>query len=159
MFGFLKNRLLIDETRTKIGVELHRQIREALLQDERATTENLSTAFTPGYIYWFIHGGFTYSGIEGTSVVDKHLRRICDGVIPDKLYSIFNSQLSALGIAQSMTSQDSPIRGTSITPTQLTELFEHGSLIGGHDAGEYFNSNRRPVNLKRYLLGQKTLVG
>ena len=151
MFGFLKNRKVIKEARVKIGVELHRQIKEALYQDERAAAEKLSTVFVVGYIYWFIRMGFSYQAIDGGTVVDKQLKLICDGVLPNKLYDIFQRQMAALEVAQSTKDQDAPIRGTTVSPAQLTKLFETGVEVGAFDA---MSLSSKPNNLKRYLLGQ-----
>lgn len=126
MFGFLKNRKAVDDARQIIGVELHRQIKEALFQNESATIEKLSTVFTPGYIYWFVRMGFSCQGIDGGKVIDKQLERVCDGVLPGKLYEILQNQLAARGIAQDMGDQTRPIRGANTSPAKLTELFEPG---------------------------------
>lgn len=116
------------------------------------TTEKLSTVFTPGYIYWFVRMGFSVQGIDGGKVIDKQLRLVCDGVIPDKLYDIFQRQLAALKVAQSMDDQTRPIRGTNMNPSQLTALFELGVKVGSYDA-TYLSS--KPINFKKYLLGQQ----
>lgn len=151
MFGFFRRRRLVAEARTKIGIELHRQLKEALHADERVTEKNLSTVFVVGYLYWFVRMGFTHLGIDGGSVVDKQLRPICDGVLPNKLYEIFERQMAALKIAQGMNDQTAQIRGANVTPAQLTELFEKGSKVGAFD-GSYVEA--KPSNLKAYLLGQ-----
>jgi hypothetical protein len=149
MFNFLKCRKAISDARQVIGVELHRQIKEAVFQDESATSEKLSTAFTPGYIYWFVRMGFTCQGIDGGAIVDRQLKRVCDGVLPGKLYDIFQCQLAALGVAQDMSDQTKPIRGANVSPAQLTKLFELGSKVGAFDA---MSLSAKPVNFKSYLL-------
>jgi hypothetical protein len=152
MFGFLKNRKAISEARAKIGVELHRQIKEALIQDERTATEKLSTVFIVGYIYWFVSGGFSCQGIDGGAVVDKQLRLVCDGVMPNKLYDIFQRQMAALEIAKGMKDQDALIRGANISPAQIAKLFETGTEVGVFDA---MSLSAKPNNLRNYLLGQR----
>ena len=155
MFGFLKKRKAINDARNVIGVELHRQIKEALSQNEAMATQKLSTVFTPGYVYWFVRMGFSSQGIDGGQVIDKQLPIVCDGVIPGKLNDIVQRQLAALDVAQSMEDQTKPICGTSMSPSQLTELFELGLKAGSYDATCL---SSHPINFKKYLLGQQLQV-
>ena len=152
MFGFFKARKAISDARNVVGTELHRQLAEALEQNESLATQKLSTAFTPGYIYWFVRLGFSVQGVDGGKIVDDQLRQVCDGVLPGKLYKIFESQLAALQVAKSMSNQAAPIPGTKVSPKQLVELFELGTLAAVHDARVL---SSRPSNFKKYLLGQQ----
>jgi len=97
MFTFFKRRKAELDTRTKIGVELHRQIKEAFDQNEMETSARLMTFFTAGYVYGFVRiGFFTLTGVRGEQATDKHIRRICDGVLPNKLWENLDRKLSAL---------------------------------------------------------------
>ena len=155
MFGFFKTRKAISDARNLLGVELHRQLSEALAQNESLAVERLSTSFTPGYIYWFVRSGFSAQGLDGAKIVDDQLRSICDGVLPGKLYKIFESQLAAVQIAKSMSNQASPTPGTRVSPIQSIEFFELGTKAAMYDSRSL---SSRPGNFKRYLLGQQVLI-
>ena len=45
-------------------------------------------------------GFFTITGVSGERAVNKYIRQILDGVLPNKLYEIFNGQLAALEVAK-----------------------------------------------------------
>lgn len=120
MFGFFKNRKAIEETKTKIGKALHKQIREALTQDEKTATDRLHSAFFVGYLYWFIRIGFTNSMLDGAALVDKQLDIICEGITPNNLlYGIYKRQSAALDIAKSMQDQNSKMIGFDLTPALI----------------------------------------
>lgn len=156
MFGFLKRRKIEREARRRIGIELHRQIKEAFDLNERQTSARLQTSFVPGYIYYFVYTGFsTITGIPGERATDKHLRWICDGVLPNKLYEIFNRQLAKIEIAKGMAEQNRKIRGTQISPFEMIRLFEIGGEAGFSDSDCFIPlAGRKANNLKRYLLGE-----
>lgn len=156
MFKFLKQRKAEQSARKKIGVELHRQIKEAFDQNEEETAARLQTPFTVGYIYWFVRMGFSTLGFNGEQKTDKHLKFICDGVIPKKLYDIFQRQLAAMEIAKGIEDKNKIIRGTTITPADVTKLFEAGATAGMSDAKCCIPLlGSKANNLKRYLLGEK----
>lgn len=153
MFGFFERRKAIKDARARIGVELHRQLKAAISQDERLTEKNLSSAFTVGYIYWFVRMGFSLQGIDGGEVVDEQLKLVCDGVMPSgKLHEIFQRQLAALETAQGMKDQTSPMGLGEILPADLTKLFEAGAEAGLSDAAAL---SANPSNFKHYLVGEK----
>ncbi len=149
MFSYFKKRRAILEARETIGVELHRQIWAAMNRSELKTSERLSTAFIPGYVYWFVRMGFSSQGMDGGSLVDKHLPIVCDGVIPLKLHTIFQSQLAALEVAHEIKDQFNPIRGTTTSPARLKALFEKGVEMGVLDGSSL---SSRPDNLRKYLM-------
>lgn len=151
MFDFFKNRKALRDARTEIGVVLHRQIRDAIRQDEHSASEKLSTSFSVGYISWIIKAGFSWRGFDDDSILEKHLKHICDGVIPNRLYDIFQRQLDALEIAHGMKDQASKIKGTNVSPAEVVELFELGSEVGLYDG---MHLSEHTCNFKNYLLGQ-----
>ena len=155
MFTFLKRRRAELDARTTIGIELHRQLKEAFDQNEMETSSHLLTFFTAGYLYGFVRlGFFTLTGVSGEEATDKHMRRICDGVLPNKLWDDLNRKLEALNIAVGMDDQQKTIRrGSGLTPAESIKLFEDGTKIGGHDASYTFRGTRAQ-NLKRYLVGE-----
>lgn len=156
MFAFLNRRKAELDARTKIGVELHRQVKEAFAQNELETSARLSTFFTAGYVYGFVRiGFFTLTGVSGERATDKHIRRICDGVLPNKLWENLDRKLGALEIAKGMDDQHKKLPGSDLTPAEAIKLFEEGTKIGFHDAAfsETFRGNWA-YNLKRYLVGE-----
>ena len=156
MFTFFKRRKAELDARTKIGVELHRQIKEAFDKNELETSTRLMTFFTAGYVYGFVRiGFFTLTGVSGEQATDKHIRRICDGVLPNKLWENLDRKLAALEIAKGMDDQHKKLRDSDLTPAEAIKSFEDGTKIGVHDASfsETFRGNWAH-NLKRYLVGE-----
>lgn len=156
MFTFFKRRRAELDARTKIGVELHRQIKEAFDQNEQETSTRLMTFFTAGYVYGFVRiGFFTLTGVSGEQATDKHIRRICDGVLPNKLWENLDRKLAALEIAKGMDEPHKKLRDSDLMPAEAIKSFEDGTKIGVHDASfsETFRGNWAH-NLKRYLVGE-----
>lgn len=152
MFEFLKRRQEIREAQTKIGKDLHRQIIIALKSDNHGATERLSTSFTVGYIYAFVRNGFMSLGIDVGKKINTHIRYICDGVIPGKLYNIFSHQAAALELAREMEDQRKQILNTGLSPADVTEQFELGAKAGTYDAPLVSIQSMPPDNLRRFLL-------
>lgn len=172
MLGLLRRWRLEREARKRIGIELHRQVKEAFELDEAGTSRRLQTSFCVGYIYYFVRLGFsTITGVVGERAADKHLRHICDGVLPKKLYEIFSRQLSALEVARGMQDQNKKIIGFDISPAEVIKLFETGGEAGAADGTCFMPlgpiiehklsgmnlppTTSKPDNLKRYLTGQE----
>ena len=156
MLGFFKRRRKEREACSKIGVELHRQIKEAFEENEEQTAQRLHTSFIAGYFYYFVTMGFfTITGASGERAANKYIRQILDGVLPNKLYEIFNGQLAALEVAKSIEDQNRKIRGTQTSPSDVKQLFETGAKFGMSD-GTYLSSSYSsgPNSLKQYLIGE-----
>ena len=126
VFRYLKQRKREKRAADRIGVQLHRQISVAFAENEKETSKRLMTPFTTGYIYGLVHLGFSHQGIEGEPATDTRLKYICDGVLPKKLYSIFQSVLSTVEYAKSL-GEKNEVKG-----------FELGVEVGASDAG-YFS--------------------
>lgn len=115
-------------------------------------------------------GFSTITGVIGERAADKHLRHICDGVLPKKLYEIFSRQLAALEIARQMQDQNKKITGSNISPAEAITLFETGGEAGAADGSCFMPlgpiyehklrgmnlpaTTSKPDNLRRYLTGQ-----
>lgn len=174
MLGFIRRWKLEREARTRIGIELHRQIKEAFDLNEAETSARLQTSFCVGYIYWFVRLGFsTITGVVGECATDKHLRYICDGVLPGRLYDIFNRQLAALEVARQMSNEERErkLKGIVFSPAEAIRLYEIGSEAGAADGscfmplGPLYKHKlhsldlpvtiSKPDNLRRYLAGQE----
>ncbi len=154
MFGFLKKRRELQAARTKIGIDLHRQIRDALNADDEGTSERLNSSFIVGYIYAFVRCGLMSLGINAESGVNAHVRYICDGVIPGRLYKIYSGQAAALELARQMKEQDKEILNTGLAPADVSKAFELGIRAGTYDAPLVSIRSMPPDNLRRYLLNE-----
>lgn len=124
MFGLFGNKELKDAIR-RIGVAIHRQIFDALATNEPEAGMRVSSFFTTGYLYGFIRLGFTHQGYDGEELADKYFRRICNGVLPGRLYDIVQKHFAALDLAKELG------RDGEIT------LFETGIEAGAYDAGAF----------------------
>ena len=155
MFGFFRNRRAIRDARTKIGIDLHRQIRDALAQDEKNTAEMLSTSFTAGYIYWFVRLAFDCLGVNGERAVESELQHICDGVLSKKLYDIYNRQMAALQLATTIKDEDRVLPGVKFSPAQAIAQYDLASKAARYDAPLVSLQAIKASNLTKYLLGQK----
>jgi hypothetical protein len=154
VFTFLKSRRKLREARTKIGVDLHRQVRIAFMTDDKVASERLATSFTVGYVYSFIRNGFYSLGVDADSSIETQVRRVCDGILPGKLYNIFSSQREALNFARGMKDQDSEILNTGRTPSDVAVMFVHGCNAGVYDAPLVSTQIAPPDNLRRFLLNE-----
>ena len=142
MFGIFGKKEHKDAA-NRIGVEIHRQLIEALQTDELSASNNLSSAFTAGYLTGFIWFGFTAQGYEGEELLNKYTKHICNSVLPGKLYEIFNKQYAALEIAKQLGKTDE------------IELYEKAIQVGVYDSGVFslFNHNEAN-NFFNYLTNQ-----
>lgn len=144
MFGFLKRRKMEREACTKIGIELHRQIKSAFDENETETGTRLQSFFTVGYLYSFVTISFTTLGLDGGQAADKHLKYICDGVLPGKLYEIFSRLLAALELAKDLDKKEE------------IKQFEVGIEAGASDASCFDPwSDTKANNLRKHLVGEK----
>jgi hypothetical protein len=145
MFGlFDKQKKAEKEAANRIGIELHKQIKTALEHGGSEAENRTVSTFMAGYLYGFIRISFTTQGIPGEAAADKHIRYICDGVIPKRLYEIFERQLAALELAKSLDKNDE------------IEQFEVGVEVGAYDAGIFGPfSNVQANNLTNFLLGKE----
>ena len=156
MFTFLKRRRAELDARKKIGIALHRQIKDAFEQDEEETARRLMTFFTAGYVYGFVRIGFsTLISVSGERATDRHIRHICNGVLPGKLWENLNRKLAALEIARNMDDQHKKLRSSDLTPAEGIKLFEAGFELGFRDAS-YSETFQRSFafNLRKFLVGE-----
>ena len=154
MFSFFKKRREIQDARTKIGIDLHRQIREALMHDEPGTTKRLSSSFTVGYIYAFVRDGFFSLGVDAAGSLDSQIKYICDGVIPGKLHKIYSDQGAAIALAREMKDQNKEVLNSGVSPAEVTKLFALGASSASYDAPLVSVQSTPPDNLRRFLLNE-----
>lgn len=154
MFSFFKKRREIQDARTKIGIDLHRQIRAALMSDDSGATKKLSSSFTVGYIYSFVRDSFFSLGMDASDSLESHIKFICNGVIPGKLYKIYSNQGAALALAREMKDQNREILNSGVSPAEVTKLFALGARSGSYDAPFVSIQSTPPDNLRRFLLNE-----
>ena len=144
MFGLFGRSKEEKNAANRIGVKLHRQILEALQKDEQEASKKLSSPFSVGYLYGFIRLGFTHQGMEGERLADKYLKHICNGILPGKLYDIFQRQFAAIELAKDLGKNDE------------IEQFGIGVEAGAYDA-EVFNIfiTNETQNLTKYLTNEE----
>ena len=93
MFGFGMNkeeRKAADE----IGKCLHKQVIEALTENEAMAGMKVQAPIAVGYIYNFIMVSFIYQGIRKDGMAQKHMGYICNGILPDRLLEAVNKVMA-----------------------------------------------------------------
>lgn len=154
MPSIFKQRREVNAARTKIGIDLHRQIRTAVMAEDLAASERLSSSFTVGYIHSFTRDAFFSLGLDQTHKLESHIKFICNGILHRKLFIIYSNQTAALAIAYDMQEQDKHIFYSGMTPMEVVKRFELGAESGSYDAPLVANDLTPPDNLRRYLLGE-----
>jgi len=134
MFGFGKNK---EEKKAadEIGKCLHKQIRDALTENEAMAGMKLQTPIAAGYIYNFIMGSFIYQGIRKDGMAQKYIQYICDGVLPNRLWAAVSKVIQHAD--------------------QFESELQQGMEAGTEDAF-YFDEPgaEYPSNLYRFLTGK-----
>ena len=83
-----------------VGANLHKQIFSALSENEELASKRLNSPFVVGYLYSFISMAFIQliPSNKRTDFADKitskHMKYICNGVLPKKLWKIVKSQIT-----------------------------------------------------------------
>jgi len=137
LFGNKEHKVIAN----RMGVEIHRQLTDALEDGETMVALRLAQPFMCGYLYGFIRLGFSGSGYDGEKLTDKYIQYICDGVLPKKLYKIFSGTLAAMEEA-SADNQNS---------------FEQGVKAGAYDAALFDNpaTSEQANNMFCYLTNKE----
>jgi hypothetical protein len=78
MFGYFRKR----KVKNLLGTALHEQLKQAFEQDEAATSSNLRSSFTLGYVTGFISFGFTLFGYNSQIETPKQIISITWRVHP-----------------------------------------------------------------------------
>lgn len=123
----------------KITKILKSQIVNANRINHSLATGRLNSPFVAGYIYWFTRIGFTIiTKVAGQDTTEKHLRSICESVLPHSLYAILTQQFDHLENSKN------------------NEFFELGMQVGLYDA-DFFRHFETPMvtNLQKYLLDEE----
>ena len=134
-----------------IGVKIHEQIFSALSENEGLASERLNSPFVVGYLYTFTTMAFIDLIPSSTrtepadKIMGKHIKYICNGVLPAKLWKIFNSQMKLIEESK------------RLSINKPTENFELGGNVGMWDGANITNwdGDLSRTNLKSYLLDKK----
>ena len=137
MFGFGKNK---EEKKAadEIGKCLHKQIRDAILENEAMAGIKLQTPIAVGYIYNFIMGSFISQGIHKDGMVQKYIEYICNGILPNTLWEAVNKVMQFAD--------------------QFEDELQQGMEAGSEDSFYFKDSgSEHPNNLYRFLIGNEFL--
>ena len=121
MFGFSKEEKLC----TEIGEYLHRSIRGELLDNERTAGMRVGDMFTSAYIFSFITSVAEHKDFDGDKFRDSNLKKICNGVLPNRLYDAVVRNSAVMELASDLDND--------ITQDQKS-LFQNGITLGNGDA-------------------------
>jgi len=97
MFGFLKRRKIA----TAVENTLHQIVHDALTSENRIAKDRISSTITSSYICAYISKTFERHGYDGEKYLGKYLRRVCDGVIPNKLYDTVSANFTEYALCKS----------------------------------------------------------
>lgn len=143
MFGFGGNRELKDLAH-KIGEIFHHQISQAMESEYQLFTDVDDIAFTSGYLKAYFHRMFEHYENTDVRLEAKLFKRTCDGVIPKRLWDIYQRGEALGQLAE--TSDNPDIKQTG-------EAYEQGIVAGMEDADETHHDGKLPSKLKLYLTG------
>ena len=140
MFGFGRKRKF-KKAANKLGVLIHRQITDALVNHNQLFNTPEAKAFTSGYLKSFFWDGLNRLGCDDMELRQELLRDICNRVSPDRLWEIYESG-EALAEPEAAS-----YKAGCIT------AYELGVTAGLNDTEEGAINKVTPENLTRYLLG------
>ena len=126
----------------EIGKSLHSQIHSALKENENLASKKINSPFFAGYYAYYVQMSFIQFGLKSNDAEDYY-EFICEGIMPNKLWSIFNEQLNI-------------IENTKNTDFDLTKEFEYGCEVGMWDGSNINNNdiNESRNNLNSFLLNK-----
>jgi len=133
------------KTVKSLGTILHAQIGEAAAQCGDIITTPYEVAFTSGYLRGFIWDALDRRGCYDAELILKIIKHVCDGILPRKLWDIFER-----GEAINEISQDSNRDELTLS----RDAYNFGLKIGKNDAAQADIDELVPVNLTKYLVGE-----
>lgn len=84
-----------------VGYTLRQTVDGALTSERRIAEGRISSAITSSYICTYISKTFEKHGYDGEKYLEKYLRRICDGVIANKLYDTISANFTEYALCKS----------------------------------------------------------
>lgn len=130
----------------EIGRVLHEQIYGALKENEDLASKRINTPFFTGYYACFVQMSFVQAGAKSTEAEDYY-EYICNGVMPKRLWKIFNTQLTILENSKGVSKFK-----------EFEDEFELGAEAGMWDGSNLFSWSDKKIsrtNLRLYLLNKK----
>ena len=131
MFGFGKG----SKVTASIGTALHHQLYAAMKEDEVMTNDRILSLFTNGYTSSFVFCVYGLEGLNAEKMLNKNLRKIFDGVLPNRLYDIFTRQNEMRQLAESLG--DSSSSPEISKGNQCPKYFAESQLMAREEAKLY----------------------
>ena len=140
MFGKgRKHRKLAD----RIGKEIHRQLIKAFKERPLLFENAREIAFTAGYLKSFAFVAFSEIGCKDLGVHLRQIRYFCNGVLPDRLWDVFQRGEALNELSQS---------GEREEFRRAREAYELGVNAGIYDSGEFIDTGNPPNNFMNFLI-------
>ena len=131
MFGFGKG----SKVTASIGAALHHQLYSAMKENEALTNDRLMSLFTNGYTSSFVFCVYGLQGLNAEKMLGKNFRNILDGVLPARLYEIFDKQNEMRKLSESMS--DKASFSDMFTGNQDPKYFTESQLLAREEAEIY----------------------
>lgn len=142
MFGFFRNRKLINNVSNDVGPEIHSQILSALKKKDKVFTNQEEIGYLVGYLKIFVMYALSGNFIADSGVQEKCIKRICEGVHPGHLWNVFQRGDATFQLS---------LGGGARVP-EFRKAYNLGQEEGEKDAEKFYNEEVSPQKLKQYLL-------
>lgn len=142
MFEMFRKRRQYRKLADLIGQETHRQLLQALNEKSTVLGTADEIAFTSAYLRSFTFVAFSEIGCEDVATHLKYIRHFCNGVLPSRLWDVFQR-----GESLNALSQD----GEREEFKKTRESYDLGVEAGISDAGDFLNNGVLPKKLTDFL--------
>jgi hypothetical protein len=144
MFGYLRKR----KVKNLLGAALHEQLKKAFEEDEAATSSNLRSSFTLGYVTGFISFGFTSFGYNSLIETPKQIISITWGVHPQ-----LPKELDLVKELQNLRANIGDKYSAKLDEEGLigADLYNLALQAGIEDCGELIRNDLTPSLWQRWL--------
>lgn len=144
MFGYFRKR----KVKNLLGAALHEQLKQAFEQDEAATSSNLRSSFTLGYVTGFISFGFTCFGYNSQIETPKQMISITWGVHPQ-----LPKELDLVKELQNLRANIGDKYSAKLDEDGLigADLYNVALQAGIEDCGELMRNGLTPSLWQRWL--------
>ena len=130
----------------RIENEIHGQLTKAFNERPLLFENAREIAFTAGYLKSFTFVAFSKIGCKDLDVHLKQIRYFCNGVLPDRLWDVFQRG-EALNELSKSGDREEFIRAR--------KDYELGVKAGIYDGGEFIDTDSPPNNFKNFLIQDK----
>jgi len=130
----------------RIGNEIHRQLTKAFNERPLLFENAREIAFTAGYLKSFTFVAFSEIGCKDLDVHLKQIRYFCNGVLPDRLWEVFQRGEALNELSES---------GDREEFIRAREDYELGVNAGIHDGGEFIDTDSPANNFMNFLIQGK----